>query len=578
MTTGKYHSFWIFTTIAVLSIWEGLFGVGKVFAASASYYISPASGSYTVGDTITASLMIDSGGQAINAGEGSVSYPTDTLEFQSVSTSGSIFNFWTSGPISSNTSASFGGGLSNPGYSGAAGKILTITWKAKSTGSATISVFGSKILANDGVGTNVYGSSSGASFIIDVTTSTTAPITEPTVKKPATSITVSSITHPDQKKWYAVKDVTVSWKGGSDINGYKFSFDQNSSGDPSSSATSSLTKTNYNGTADGVWYFHIRGITATSTTGITHFKVQLDTTPPDAFEVTTTRKGGSTDPSPAVTFEAKDASSGIDRYEVKLNSDQWTVIKSGDRLPKQRPGGYTLTIRAIDKAGNTRESSARYNIEGIAPLTILAWDRVVSLLTPVKFTGRSLPDDTIFIYLNSKEVDHFLAKDKQISNNDVLYRKYAMAGSANEIIWKYEYDKPLYPGTYAFQFSRTDASGAESALVNALNIIINGSEIRLGQYNINTTYVIIALVLVSLILLLILGLLAIAFHRVAKRYATLLFGEKKKVHDVLAEVEKNIDQVIRNDLKINDQNLPKIADKMDQDVHKVIDQAEKKIK
>jgi len=52
----------------------------EVKASSAGFYLNPSSGSFKVGQTVTISLMIDSGGQAINSGEGSLSFASDVLK------------------------------------------------------------------------------------------------------------------------------------------------------------------------------------------------------------------------------------------------------------------------------------------------------------------------------------------------------------------------------------------------------------------------------------------------------------------------------------------------------------------
>ena len=133
---------------------------------SASVLISTASGNYSVGSTVTASVYVNTGGVPINAVEGTVNYSSEYLEFQSVSTSDSIFAFWTRGPIGGGESTTFGGGLSYPGYTGSSGKILTITWKAKKEGSVSVNWSGVRVLANDGEGTNIYGAAYGANFTI----------------------------------------------------------------------------------------------------------------------------------------------------------------------------------------------------------------------------------------------------------------------------------------------------------------------------------------------------------------------------------------------------------------------------
>lgn len=552
MIIRSYFALRIITTLAILSAFGGYFGVKTAFAASASFYISPASGSYTVGDTITASLNVDSGGSAINAGEGSVSYPTDTLEFQSVSTSNSIFTFWTSGPISGSSQASFGGGLSNPGYTGSAGKVLTITWKAKSAGVATISVSGSKILANDGVGTNVYGSSNGASFIVDVASSTSTPIvTVPTVKKPTTSITVNSSTHLDQKKWYAAKDVAISWKGSSDITKYKFSFDQNASGDPASSGSAPSTKSSYKGVADGIWYFHIRGITTTSSTSVTHFQVQIDTTPPDFFEITTVRKGGSIDPAPIVSFEANDKLSGISHYEAKIDNGNYYPIKSGEILSKQRPGDHTVTIRAIDNAGNYTESTSRYQIDGIEPPIIYESTKFVGILDHLFFTGQSQSDDTIIVYLADKEIDRFIAKDKQIAYNRFPKSIFTRAQN-NEVVWQYSYKQLLLPGNHVFAFSRVTAAGVESGLTQTYHVRVEAKTVKLGNVVTKTSYVITGILVVVLCLLLLVLYLLIKLHALARLMIPSIGIVANQFKQMFTKTERKIDQEIDETLPNTD--------------------------
>jgi len=463
---------------------------------AASFYLSPASGSYKVGDTITASVMIDSAGQAINAGDASVAFSTDQLDYSSFSTSGSIFSFWTTGPSGSNTGVNFSGGLSNPGYTGSSGKVLSISWKAKAPGLASVNVNGSKILANDGQGTNLYTKSSGGTFTVtEAGAAAPAPAAKP--KAPGAP-TVTSSTHPDPNKWFNAKTVKLKWSAAG-VKGYIFTFDASPSTDPTGSV-SSTTETQYEN-GDGIWYFHVKGKTDTGFTPITHFRVQVDTTPPEDFGVSVSGDGKSSNPAPTASFSAKDTLSGIDHYEVKIDDGEWKAIASGDRLPKQKPGDHTVIIRATDRAGNARESTTHYTIIGINPPTILSWDKSIALLTPVHFIGRSKADDTIYVYVNSKEVDHFLAKDKQVAESDPAYAEFGGKGAKDEIEWEYIYTNPLYPGNQSFRFSRTDKDGAESALTNPYVVSVNASTITIGGRVIPTKYLIIFMLNIILLLL-----------------------------------------------------------------------------
>lgn len=529
-----------------------------VRAGSATFFVSPSAGSYVVGDTITASLMIDSGGQAINAGEGSVSFPSDKLEFQSVATSGSIFTFWTSNPSGGATSVSFGGGLSSPGYSGASGKVLSITWKAKATGSATVSVSGSKILANDGAGTNVSGPGGSATLTITAVQTKT--------QSKVSVVSVSSSSHPDQNKWYSQRTVSLNWSGSS--QGYIYALDQSSNTDPNAGITKDTAKT-YETVADGVWYFHLKAKTDSGFTPIAHFKLQIDTTAPDDFLITVAQSGGVTNPRPTVSFEAKDSGSGISAYQAKINSGEFFSVKSGDALPKQAPGDYSLIVRAGDQAGNIRDSQAVFKIEGIDSPIILESTRLAGLLDGVHFTGHALAKDIIHIYLNDKEVDHFMAKDKQVAARSGPHIARAAAADM-EITWEYIYTQPLFPGSHSFKFSRTDVTGAESALTNAVEVEIEASTIKLSGRVFPMRFVLINFGLITLILLVVIALLLVKLHYLSRIALRSLGGT---ISRMFGQTEKALVQAIDKDIPVADLTRRQTADlkqKVKKDVRDIV--------
>src|SRR5690606_23697556 len=107
--------------------------------ASNTLTLSPSSGSFTVGSTFSVRLLVNAG-QAINAAEAVLSFPSDKLEVKSVSTASSRFTLWALGPTYSNGSGTitFAGGLPSPGFTGNGGLILTIVFQAKATGSAKV--------------------------------------------------------------------------------------------------------------------------------------------------------------------------------------------------------------------------------------------------------------------------------------------------------------------------------------------------------------------------------------------------------------------------------------------------------
>lgn len=519
----------------------------KASAASANFYLSPSSGSVNLGDTISASVMISTD-TAINAGEATVTFSSNILEYQSVSTGGSIFSFWTSGPSGGSTSVSFGGGLSNPGYSGGSGKVLTITWKAINTGTATVSINGTKILANDGIGTNILSGSGGGSFGVVASGAPAGSATTGTTGSTGTStasltMNISSSSHSDQNKWYTGKDVNLNWSARG-ATGYLVAFNQSAGTVPTGSGIAATSKS-YPNNVDGVWYFHARAQGNGTTGPVAHFKIQIDTSPPADFTITINQEGGATNATPKVTFEAKDATSGIDRYEAKIDNGDSFVIASGDKLPKQHPGNHTITIKAFDKAGNATESKASYKIEGISAPNASICSKVVGLLQPVYIEGTADKGDTVVIFLNGKEVDRFLAEDKKIDPKQAKCLDNAVyASDNNQITWRYTYQQPLYPGEYPFQLMRINKDGAESELTQALKVSVVSSTITAFGRTVPTNYVIWLLLAVIFILSSAIVYILYRMRHLAKRggaAAGLVFS---KIKNIFIKSEKDIDKEV----------------------------------
>src|SRR3989344_7580831 len=109
------------------------------YAASASLYLSPASSSVTNGSTFSVNVRENSGGDGVNAAEIHLTYPTDKMDFVSISSSSAF------GIVAANSG---GGGNVNidrgatPAVTGDQ-LIATVRFKAKvASGSAAVS-FGS---------------------------------------------------------------------------------------------------------------------------------------------------------------------------------------------------------------------------------------------------------------------------------------------------------------------------------------------------------------------------------------------------------------------------------------------------
>lgn len=135
---------------------------GITFAATLS--IMPSVLSVHTGETATVRVVVASTDTAINSAEANILYPSDSLEVVGVSKAASVFSIWLDEPNYSNSTGviSFSGGLPTPGYQGGNGTVISIVFKAKQPGVATLQMSGAAIRADDGMGTDVTKGSSGA--------------------------------------------------------------------------------------------------------------------------------------------------------------------------------------------------------------------------------------------------------------------------------------------------------------------------------------------------------------------------------------------------------------------------------
>ncbi|OGM92528.1 hypothetical protein A2755_00325 [Candidatus Wolfebacteria bacterium RIFCSPHIGHO2_01_FULL_48_22] len=138
--------------IAYIALFASAFGS----AHAATLYFSPTTRTYNLSQTFTISVYV-SAQEALNAVGGQIVFPQDTLQVVQVSKVGSILSIWATEPTFSNSQGTvdFEGIVPNPGFSGVAGKIISVTFRAQQTGTAHITVTKGSVLANDGQGTQI---------------------------------------------------------------------------------------------------------------------------------------------------------------------------------------------------------------------------------------------------------------------------------------------------------------------------------------------------------------------------------------------------------------------------------------
>jgi hypothetical protein len=137
-------------------------GLSPVFAATATLYVTPASGSVINGNNLTFSIRVNTGGDTVNVVRAKLTYPADKFDFVSINTSGSAFDIQ-----AANTG---GGGNINIERAAAPGKsgdllIASITLRAKvSSGSGTVSFASDSAVVRESDSVNIVGPMNGGTY------------------------------------------------------------------------------------------------------------------------------------------------------------------------------------------------------------------------------------------------------------------------------------------------------------------------------------------------------------------------------------------------------------------------------
>jgi hypothetical protein len=443
-------------------------------ARAASLFLSPASGQAPLGQDFEVSVRVNSSDQGFNAAQATIQFPADILQAKSIDSSpgASIFNFWLTGPSFSNSTGriTFLGGTTD-GVVGASIQILKITFTAKSAGQAVIAVSDAAITASDGSGTNILESVANANFSInpvsstpEASTSTIATTAPPAKITPPNLITrqptVASQTpalpelnialYPDSAKWSnQISDFLIKWKLPGDISGISAVINKNAKASPPAVSEGLYDAKVFPALSDGIWYAHARLQNNIGWSPTAHYKIAIDTVPPLPFVVESPEGAVTGNPAPILNFKTSDGLSGLSHYTVRVdNSEELTVSDSASALPLQTPGKKHIIVRAVDNAGNIRESSLDLEILPIASPVISAINKeALANESDLAVSGTALPNVVVWLALKS-EMGAVAAKIKTSSD-----------AQGN---WGTQFSGPFKQGTYFVEAIAQDERGALS--------------------------------------------------------------------------------------------------------------------
>jgi len=142
--------------------------VQLAYAADATLFLSPVTGTAAIGNTFGVQVMVASGGMPLNAVEGKLTFDPTLLEVQDATTSDSALTSWTTPPSIDNKKGEVvWSGIVSKSITGDRLPLFRLTLKGHRAGEAPLQFeTGGAVLAADGSGTNVLTSMHGGIYVI----------------------------------------------------------------------------------------------------------------------------------------------------------------------------------------------------------------------------------------------------------------------------------------------------------------------------------------------------------------------------------------------------------------------------
>ena len=512
-------------------------------AQAATLYFSPSSGSHAVGGILSTSVFVNTQEQAINNSDAVIHFPANLLEVVSVSKSGSIFSLWVGEPAFSNNAGtiSFNGGLPTPGYTGSAGKIISIVFRLKEAGSASLICSSAAVRANDGFGTDVLKGCGQAQFTLHAQEQPAPPPSAPVTGTPAAPVVTSS-THPDPNRWYNSNDPKFAWTLPGGITGVNVLMDRDPARDPGTRSDGRFSSFSYDDVGDGMWYFHIKLQNANGWGPASHFRFNIDTVAPEGLTVSLDVEAPTTNPSPGLQLMATDNVSGVAYYEVAIDGGESIRVAAGEftdgkfwPLPKVTAGEHTLVVRAVDQAGNASAPVTRtYTTLALQPPLIEKYPEFLTQGEAMELKGSTYPDANVTLELKSD----FGFSDLQEVKSD--------AGGRFALTWP----RRIRNGEYTLRARVTDQLGTQSDWSAGVSISVSSPAVfRIGNFVI--TYFALFLILLALLAVLVF----------------LLWLEKRECHEKNLRLLKEIREV--------EQTVHSAFNKLREDMHRQLKLIEK---
>ncbi|PCI28748.1 hypothetical protein COB55_03485 [Candidatus Wolfebacteria bacterium] len=397
-------------------------------ADAAVLRMGPTQTDVTVGNIVKVQVSVDTLGRVINNAESAIQFPTDLLEVVLIDSTSSIFSLWVENPSFSNATGlvTFNGGVPNPGFQGTGGKVISVVFRAKKEGTASVVFSNSAVRENDGLGTDILSGKIGSE--ITIRSARTEPVTD-------SLFVLTSSSHPNQNVWYSEDDIEMSWTLPRAATAIKTLLGAYPDSEPTVYYDTPITAKSIPNMEDGVWYFHVQYFDGGAKSKTQHYRLKIDTTDPTDLSVTS---GKDNTGKVTLHMKASDSLSGIDHFTVEVNSGKPIVVTadvSGEasvEVPFTRKGEHGVTVSAFDKAGNNIETDLTVIADYVPELRIDEYPATVMVNESIEMSGTApYPDALLRVSMrdDNNVVQVYKLKSNSYSEFDFISQAVSNEGS-----------------------------------------------------------------------------------------------------------------------------------------------------
>jgi hypothetical protein len=355
---------------------------------NSSLSLFPESDVFSLTSSGRVAVKINTGGEAINAVQLNLKFDPSIVKIQEIVMEDSICNknFIIEKKIDNDSGeAHISCGLSSPGFQGNNGNVAELIFSPQTEGEFALEFLdGTRVLANDGLGTNVLRFFENGNFrVIDFDKQKEAASSEQGLissltKRPI----VFSSSHPNQERWSKEKEVVFYWPIIT-AGDYIYSLDNDPNGTPNPSNVVKNNLLSLTIQTDGVYYFHLAARNKARIGPEANYKIKIDNTAPDMptikIDKPITQRGETT----RFEFASFDKDSGLqNNFYYSLDSGTFLPVGASLSTSFDSIGQHKITVRAFDNAGNFSNSQALVDVSGQTVFENIWW-KIKSFVTAI---------------------------------------------------------------------------------------------------------------------------------------------------------------------------------------------------